>query len=251
MTHQGTPSSSTMAGSSKDDNGKEGDVTAEEASGGSGVKDLHTGSAVREPADTKTRTGRTDEEAVLLDGEVQQQHSGHALEQSTTVSSAEPESEGARPSSTSGFTPGSSSSSSSSTATTPPSSDDIQSSSSSSSSASSSSPSSPVRRPLLPPEYQKSIEQRRQLALTKLSSLKLKTLKELAKRQEELNKRFGEAGARISTVTGYGEIENLKSEVVRNGGCAGAPVREKLAVATVRLVKEKATSPSLPRTDHP
>jgi len=72
------------------------------------------------------------------------------------------------------------------------------------------------RRQRTASDYQRSLEQTRQLARTKFDTLKLRTLRELARRQEELSKRFGEAGERISTVTGYGEIESLKAEVVKN-----------------------------------
>lgn len=57
----------------------------------------------------------------------------------------------------------------------------------------------------------------RALALSRLASIRLAAFDKLQKQQEQLGKRFSQAGQRINAVTGYGEIDRLKAEVTRQG----------------------------------
>ena len=67
-------------------------------------------------------------------------------------------------------------------------------------------------------DFNAALSQTRALALSRLASIRLAAFNKLQKQQQELGKRFSEAGQRINAVTGYGEIDALKAEVTRQGG---------------------------------
>lgn len=67
------------------------------------------------------------------------------------------------------------------------------------------------------PSFDAAVAQTRALALSRLASIRLAAFNKLQKQQEELSKRFSQAGQKINSVTGYGDIERLKAEVTRQG----------------------------------
>lgn len=79
---------------------------------------------------------------------------------------------------------------------------------------SSSTPSSQLRKPA---DLNAALSLTRALALSRLASIRLAAFNKLQRQQEELGKRFSEAGQSINAVTGYGEIDSLKAEVTRQG----------------------------------
>ncbi|CAA3032871.1 She9 Mdm33 family [Olea europaea subsp. europaea] len=66
-----------------------------------------------------------------------------------------------------------------------------------------------------PPKINDTFAQTKALALSRLASIRLAAFKRLQEQQDEIGKRFNNAGKRVSEVTGYGEIEVLKGEVTR------------------------------------